>query len=120
PIKRTSPALAAPTRHLFDDSALARMFSAIARHNIPVSSGLLCQGIRCAFEVGRIEIADVLEQWQLQRERSGAANDGYLRKYFGTFALPEIPASRASILGLVQSSAQCPQLSRLVAEQMQA
>ncbi|KAJ1946300.1 hypothetical protein FBU59_002064 [Linderina macrospora] len=120
PSKRASPGTAASKRHIFDDSAVVRMFATMARHNIAVSSGLLCQGIRSAFEVGQIEIADVLEQWQLQRERSGAANDGYLREYFGAFALPEIPASQASILELVRGSAQCPQLSRLVAEQMRA
>ncbi|KAI8324571.1 hypothetical protein GQ54DRAFT_59367 [Martensiomyces pterosporus] len=113
------PAPNVPARpHLFCDDAIADMFATMSKNGVPVSSGLLCQGIRAALETGHISIAGALEQWQLYRERRGLAAAGYLREYFGAQPLPEIPIEQGSVLGLVRRTEGCPRLSRFIGEQM--
>ncbi|KAJ1813758.1 hypothetical protein LPJ75_003058, partial [Coemansia sp. RSA 2598] len=90
-------AAAAPSRsmphtatHEFSDGAIAAMFGAMDRSGVGVTSGLLCQGIRAALEVGNIDVAGALEQWQLHREYRGHAPVGFLQRYMASSALPEI------------------------------
>ncbi|KAJ1963095.1 hypothetical protein GGI12_002254 [Dipsacomyces acuminosporus] len=99
--------------HLFCDAAITNMLGLMSKNGVQVTSGLLCQGIRAAFEIGRIDIADALEQWQLYRERRGLAPAGYLRQYFHALTLPEIRFAQTPVLG-----SGCPRLKQHISEQM--
>ncbi|KAJ2747884.1 hypothetical protein GGI20_000179 [Coemansia sp. BCRC 34301] len=107
-------------QHVFSDDALADMFLAMERGGVEATSGLLCQAIRAGFEVGLIDVSSALEQWQMQRERCGLAPAGFLRQYFATRGLPEIPAQLSSMLDLVKEPTYCPRLSGFVTQQMRA
>ncbi|KAJ2792114.1 hypothetical protein GGI18_000654 [Coemansia linderi] len=105
--------------HVLGDNALTDMFLAMERGGVEVTSGLLCQAIRAGFEVGLIDVSSTLEQWQLQRERCGLAPPGFLRQYFASRGLPDIPEQLPST-SLVKDPSYCHRLSSFVEQQMQA
>ncbi|KAJ2879002.1 hypothetical protein FB639_003210 [Coemansia asiatica] len=105
--------------HEFSDGAIAAMFGAMDRSGVGVTSGLLCQGIRAALEVGNIDVAGALEQWQLHREHRGQAPVGFLQRYMASSALPEVRPRSTSVMELVRSSgAGSPLLSQYISQQM--
>ncbi|PIA17861.1 hypothetical protein COEREDRAFT_85745 [Coemansia reversa NRRL 1564] len=99
---------------VFGEGALVDMLELMDRNGVGVTSGLLCQGVAAAFQVGQIDIGGVLEQWQLHRERHGLARAGFMQQYFASNGLPEVPDEPASVLELVRGSAGCPRLMRLI------
>ncbi|KAJ2557002.1 hypothetical protein EV175_001620 [Coemansia sp. RSA 1933] len=100
------------------DDAITDMFMAMDRNGVNVSSGLLCQGIRAALEVGQLDISRLLEQWQLHREQTGAAQGGFMQQWFSHQALPLIPEQGpSSVLGLGRGEKnECPRLLRYIEE----
>ncbi|KAJ2604019.1 hypothetical protein H4R99_002068 [Coemansia sp. RSA 1722] len=90
--------------HEFTDGAITAMFGAMDRSGVDVTSGLLCQGIRAALEVGNIDVAGALEQWQLHREYRGQAPVDFLQRYMASGALPEVPQRSASVIDLVRNA----------------
>ncbi|KAJ2082505.1 hypothetical protein H4R24_001531 [Coemansia sp. RSA 988] len=100
-------------RVVFSEGALVDMLELMDRNGVGVTSGLLCQSVAAAFQVGQIDIGGVLEQWQLYRERQGLAPAGFMQQYFASHGLPEVPDE--SVLELVRGSTGCPRLMRLIA-----
>ncbi|KAJ2489796.1 hypothetical protein IWW37_003711 [Coemansia sp. RSA 2050] len=105
--------------HVLGDNALTDMFLTMERGGVEVTSGLLCQAVRAGFEVGLIDVSSTLEQWQLQRERCGLAPPGFLRQYFASRGLPDIPEQLLST-SLAKDPTYCHRLSSFVEQQMQA
>ncbi|KAJ1668863.1 hypothetical protein EV178_000127 [Coemansia sp. RSA 1646] len=100
----------------FGDAAITEMFMAMDSNGVEVSSGLMCQGIRAALEVGQLDVSRVLEQWQAHREQTGAAQEGFMNQWFSCQALPVIPEQTSSVMELVRGDNECPQLSRYIEE----
>ncbi|KAJ1887844.1 hypothetical protein LPJ66_008896, partial [Kickxella alabastrina] len=114
-----SPGGGAHARHAFGDSALALMFATMGRNSVQPTPGLLCQALRVALELGQLDVAAALEQWQLHRERVGKAPAGFLQGFFAARELPELPARATSVLALVRGPATgCPRLSQYIAKQI--
>ncbi|KAJ2866903.1 hypothetical protein GGI22_001169, partial [Coemansia erecta] len=102
-------------RHLvFGDAAIADMFAIMDGNGVGVSSGLLCQGIRAALEVGQLDISRLLEQWQMHREQTGAAQGGFMHQWFSCQALPLVPEQTPSVIGLARGENECPRLLRYI------
>ncbi|KAJ2787271.1 hypothetical protein GGI15_000877 [Coemansia interrupta] len=106
--------------HVFGDETIAAMFGVMDRNGVDVSSGLLCQGVRAALELGNIDIAGALEQWQLHREHRGQATAGFFHRFVAASgALPEISPRPKSVIELVRGeSAGCPRLSQHIASRI--
>ncbi|KAJ1885129.1 hypothetical protein LPJ66_010276, partial [Kickxella alabastrina] len=114
-----SPGGGAHARHAFGDSALALMFATMGRNSVQPTPGLLCQALRVALELGQLDVAAALEQWQLHRERVGKAPAGFLQGFFAARELPELPARATSVLAMVRGPATgCPLLSQYIARQI--
>ncbi|KAJ2610877.1 hypothetical protein EV177_003753 [Coemansia sp. RSA 1804] len=105
------------SRHLiFGDGAITDMFVAMDSNSVDVSSGLLCQGIRAALEVGQLDASRVLEQWQMHREQTGAAQEGFMRQWLSSQTPPVTAGKTSLMMELVRRENDCPRLSRLVDE----
>ncbi|KAJ1724177.1 hypothetical protein LPJ53_001515 [Coemansia erecta] len=106
--------------HVFSDEAIAAMFGTMDRSGVDVTSGLLCQGVRAALELGNIDVAGALEQWQLHREHRGQAPVGFFHRFVAASgALPEISPRPKSVIELVRGdSAGCPRLSQHIASKI--
>ncbi|KAJ1897048.1 hypothetical protein LPJ81_004611, partial [Coemansia sp. IMI 209127] len=103
------------SRHLvFGDAAITDMFAVMDENGVGVSSGLLCQGIRAALEVGQLDISRLLEQWQMHREQTGTAQGGFMHQWFSSQALPLIPEQTPSVIGLARGENECPLLLRYI------